>query len=72
MDKRLANDIIQHFDMKTMQVLEAYVQDRKVYLHRQMETVNDSDAWRKLQGSCSELDQILKLRDYAVAVKEGP
>lgn len=70
MDKRLAQDIVQYFDMKTMQVLEAYIQDRKSFLHKQLETVTDADAWKKLQGSCSELEQLKKIRDYAIATKE--
>lgn len=70
MDKRLAQDIIQSFDMKTMQVLEAYIQDRKDFLHKQMETVLEQSSWFRLQGACSELETLKKLRDYAVAIKE--
>jgi hypothetical protein len=71
MDKRLANDIIQHFDMKTMQVLEAYIQDREEYLFKQMKTSLDSDGWRKFQGACQELDILRKIREYAIAIKES-
>lgn len=71
MDKRLASDIIQHFDMKTMQVLEAYIKDREEFIFKQMRTSLDSDGWRKFQGACAELDQLRKIRDYAVAIKES-
>lgn len=71
MDKRLANDIISSFDMKTMQVLEAYVTYRSEVIHNQMDTVSDSDQWRKLQGSIQELKTLLKIRDYAVQVKDS-
>lgn len=70
MDKRLAQDIIQYFDMKTMQVLDAYIQDREEYIFKQMKTSLDADTWRKYQGACLELDQLKKIRDHAVAIKE--
>lgn len=70
MDNKLAQKIIQHFTFDVIQTLDAYVEDRKEYLHRQMETVNDSDSWRKYQGACAELEWLKKIRDYAIAIKD--
>lgn len=70
MDKRLSEKVIQHFDFKTMEVLKEYVTYRCEVIHRNMETVNDPDEWRRLQGEIRALNQFEKIRDHAVAIVE--
>lgn len=70
MDNKLAAQILMHFDYNTIQTLEAYVNYRSEVIHNQMDTVSDSDQWRKLQGQIQELKSLLKIRDIATAVKE--
>jgi hypothetical protein len=70
MDKRLSEKVIQNFDFKTMEVLKEYIQYRKDSIHLYMETANDPEEFRKLQGSIQELKYLEKIRDNAVSVTE--
>ena len=70
MNPQLYKDILLHFDFKTMEVLERYIEDRLTVLRYATESLQaDDKTIRFAQGAIDELKILKKIRDTALKVE---
>lgn len=68
MDIKLAEKVLQHFDYKTIEVLNAYIESRRAEILMLLTREKETDVLRQQQGMLEELRTLSKIRDYAVAI----
>jgi hypothetical protein len=71
LDKQFARNVLQQFDFKTMEALEAWITYRTEFLRHATESIQSStDQIRFAQGGLDELKVLRNIRKYAEQILE--
>lgn len=71
MEIKTAEKILQYFDFKTMEVVEAYIEERRKTILMLLTREKNHDILRQQQGMLEELHTLSKIREYAQLITEG-
>lgn len=71
LDKQFARNVLQQFDMKTMEALEAWIVYRTEFLRYATESISSTNEQiRFAQGGLDELKVLKNIRKYAEQIVE--